>query len=123
MDMSNASIGSRIREIREQRGYTREQLAEYAEISANFVWEIETGRKSMKAQVLGRISAALDVPTDYLLFGEISYKPNAKINSIVSAQPAEVQKQIEKMITVFLETLSIKEKLNSDDDNSESDNK
>lgn len=119
MDMSNASIGNRIRKIRKERGYTREQLAEYAEISANFVWEIETGKKGMKTQVLGRIAAALDVPTDYLIFGEVSYKPNAKINSMVSAQPAEIQKQIEKMITVFLDTLSIKKIINSDDDNSE----
>ena len=119
MDMSNASIGSRIQKIRKERGYTREQLAEYAEISANFLWEIETGKNGMKTQILGRIATALDVPTDHLIFGEVSYKPNAKINSIVSAQPAEIQEQIEKLISVFLDTLDIMEKINSDSDNSE----
>lgn len=106
--MSNASIGGRIRKIRTEKGYTREQLAELAEISANFVWEIETGKKGMKTQVLGRIAAALDVPTDYLIFGEVSYKPNAKINSMVSDQPAEIQEQLEKLITVFLDTVDIR---------------
>ena len=32
MDMSNAAIGGRIRQAREERGYTREKLAELADI-------------------------------------------------------------------------------------------
>ncbi len=60
MDISNASIGGRIRKIREDRGYTREQLVEYADVSADFLWEIETGRKSMKVQNLGKIATALN---------------------------------------------------------------
>ncbi len=38
MDISNSAIGSRIREIRKIKGLTLEQLAECAEISANFLW-------------------------------------------------------------------------------------
>ncbi len=36
MDMSNMEIGARIRQIREDRGYIREKLAELADISADF---------------------------------------------------------------------------------------
>lgn len=43
--MTNAAIGTRIRKIRELRGYTRERLAEYADISADFLWEVESGKK------------------------------------------------------------------------------
>ena len=67
MDLSNEAIGRRIRQVREERGYTREKLAELADISADFIWEIEAGRKSMKVQILGRIASALCVPTDYLI--------------------------------------------------------
>ena len=119
MDISNASIGGRIRKIREERGYTREQLAEYADISSDFLWQIETGRKSMKVQNLAKIAAALDVPADYLIYGRDPYKDNPKINSMVSALPNEVQKQIEKMIALFVDTLRIGIKANSDNDNSE----
>ena len=119
MDISNASIGSRIRKIREERGYTREQLAEYADISSDFLWQIETGRKSMKVQNLARVAAALDVPTDFLIYGRDPYKDNPKVNSMVSALPSEVQKQVEKMITLFVDTLRIGIKTNSENDNSE----
>lgn len=107
MDMSNIAIGARIRKTREERGYTREQLAEYADVSADFLWEVETGKKGMKAQNLGKIAVALDVPTDYLILGKTPYKENVKINSMIAALPDEIQKQVEKMITLFVNTLWI----------------
>lgn len=113
VDISNISIGGRIREIREERGYTREKLAEYADISADFIWEIETGRKSMKVQNLGKIAVALDVTTDYLIFGASPYKENMKINTMLAALPDEIRKQVEKLITVFVDTLRISTKKNN----------
>ncbi len=83
--MSNAAIGKRIKESRLMKNYTREQLAEYAEISPHFLWEVETGRKSMKAQNLGKIAAALNVTTDYLVYGLSIYKDNEKISLMLSS--------------------------------------
>ena len=107
MDLLNESLGRRLRLAREERGYTREKLAELADISADFIWEIEAGRKSMKVQILGRIASALCVPTDYLIYGTMPYKENAKLNSIISVLPAEVQKQAEKLLLVFADTVRI----------------
>ncbi len=56
MDITNAEIGMRIRKVRRERGYTREQLAEYAEMSSNFLGAVETGQKSMKVQNLAKIA-------------------------------------------------------------------
>lgn len=106
MDMSNAAIGGRIREFREMKGYTREQLAEYAEISANFLWEIETGRKSMKVQNLGKIAVALDISTDYLIFGT-THMGSEKTGSVISAMPEDIREQFDKMAEVFMDTLRI----------------
>lgn len=119
VDISCTSIGGRIRAIREERGYTREQLAEYAEVSTDFLWQVETGRSSLNAQNLGKIATALDISTDYLVFGKMPYKENAKVNTMLSALPDEVQKQVEKMITVFVDTLRISTKKLSEDDNPE----
>ena len=119
VDISCTSIGGRIRAIREERGYTREQLAEYAECSTDFLWQVETGRSSLNAQNLGKIATALDISTDYLVFGKMPYKENAKVNTMLSALPDEVQKQVEEMITVFVDTLRISTKKLSEDDNSE----
>ncbi len=116
MEISNSAIGNRIREVRELKGYTREQLAEYAEISANFLWEIETGRKSLKVQNLGKIASALDVTTDYLIYGTKSHKGNEKINSMITAMPEDIQEQFEKITTAFMDTLRIcKRKKNAKD--------
>ena len=104
MDMSNTAIGGRIRQVREERGYTREKLAELADISADFIWEVEAGRKSMKIQNLGRISSALCVSTDYLIFGTSPYKENAKLNSMITSMPEDIQKQAEKLLFVFADT-------------------
>ena len=119
MDISNISIGGRIRKIREERGYTREQLAEYADISSDFLWQVEAGRKSMKVQNIAKIAAALDVPTDYLIYGSSPYKDNPKINNMISALPDGLQKQVEKMITLFVDSLRKGIQINSESDKSE----
>lgn len=66
------NAGKRIRELRKRKGYTGENLAEKAEISAKFLYEIENGIKGFSAYTLGKIARALDVNSDYILFGDDS---------------------------------------------------
>lgn len=66
----NKEVGDRIKKIRKKNNYTREQLAEIADISPKFLYEIETGKKGCSSYVLYRITMALDVKSDYLLVGE-----------------------------------------------------
>lgn len=68
--MSNREVGDRIRELREIQHYTREGLAEKIDISSKFLYEIEMGKKGFSAETLSRISAALSVSCDYIMFGE-----------------------------------------------------
>ena len=58
---------NRIKNIRIRQGYTVEQLAEEADISAKFLYEIEAGKKGFSAYVLYKISKALNVSCDYIL--------------------------------------------------------
>lgn len=62
--------GLRIRNLREINRYTREELAELAEISPKFLYEIETGQKGFSADTLFRIARALSVNCEYILSGE-----------------------------------------------------
>ena len=105
MDISNSAIGSRIREIRKIKGLTLEQLAERAEISANFLWEIEQGRKGMKVQNLAKMAAALHVSADYLLFGIRENAADGKLSIMMSALPDELKDNCEKMIELFVATV------------------
>lgn len=67
--MIRAEIGNRIKALREVRGYTREELAEKAEISSKFLYEVEKGRKGLSADTLLKISRTLSCSCDYILTG------------------------------------------------------
>lgn len=114
MDISNEAIGKRIRLLRTERGFTREQLAEYAEISTDFLSVIEVGKRGMKVQNLARIAAALNVSTDYLIFGVAPTTEYAKISAMLSTMSTGRQKQIARLIAVFLDTVR------KDEENSQS---
>ncbi|MDO5154385.1 MAG: helix-turn-helix transcriptional regulator [Eubacteriales bacterium] len=62
-------IGIRIRELREKNGYTREELAEYMEMSDKFIYDIESGKKGFSATTLLRFRKAFQVSCDYILLG------------------------------------------------------
>lgn len=92
--MSNKQVGDRIRELRELQNYTREALAEKVDISAKFLYEIEVGKKGFSAEILCRISKALSVSSDYIMFGEDnSHRGNEKIICVLEMlEPKQVSK-------------------------------
>ncbi len=65
----NKEIGARIRIRREFLGFTREDLAERADISTQFLADIEVGRKSMTALTIIGLAKSLCISTDYILLG------------------------------------------------------
>ena len=69
------NAGERILLTRVMRGYTRESLAELADISPKFLYEVETGKKGFSALVLFNLCKALRVDSNYILTGkqEVTY--------------------------------------------------
>jgi transcriptional regulator with XRE-family HTH domain len=55
------ALGKRVRELRHQRGYSQERLAELAGIHANHVRRIQGGTANPSYLVVGRIARALGV--------------------------------------------------------------
>ena len=74
-------IGERVRYCREDTGYTREQFAEEAGISPQFLAEIENGKKGMSAETLYRLCDAFYLSADYLLFGRVTLEDDKNIMS------------------------------------------
>ncbi len=66
----NIKIGKRIMTMRLHRHYTREYLAEIADISPKFLYEIEVGKKGCSSYVLYMLARALDVSVASLLQDE-----------------------------------------------------
>jgi transcriptional regulator with XRE-family HTH domain len=70
-------IGERIKKLRQQKGYTLEILADLADSSKSYIWEIENKNPLRpSAEKLQKIAIALEVTTAYLM-GEEPYE-NAK---------------------------------------------
>lgn len=53
-------LGQRIREIRQERGYNQEQLAEKMNISRSTISKIESGKFNFSIDYLSKFSLALD---------------------------------------------------------------
>lgn len=72
-------IGEQISSIRSSYGISREKLAEKSNISANYLYEIEIGKKVPNVIIFSNICNALDVSADKIL------NPNSynKINEFI----------------------------------------
>ena len=57
-------LGQRIREQRRKKGWTMDKLAEKADLSVNYVGDLERGVKTPSLDTFIRIVEALDVPAD-----------------------------------------------------------
>lgn len=97
----NVAIGNRIRLLREAQGKTRDKLSEEADISPHFLFEIETGKKSMTSNTIIKLAKALNVTTDFILLGAAT--PMAKIvNNLAGLAPEQLN-----LAGQFIETFSM----------------
>lgn len=71
----NIDIGRRIRQTRENMGYTREVFSELCDISDSFLSDVERGNKSLTTKTLHKICSTSHVSADYLLFGTTDDTP------------------------------------------------
>jgi len=65
------AIGKRIKRQRLEKGFSREKLAQIANISDKFLYDIEVGNKGISADTLYRISISLEISSDWLLSGKL----------------------------------------------------
>ena len=110
MDIDNIEVGKRINDTRKNRGYTREKLSELANVSVQFLADIEKGRKSMTVATLRRITFALNVTADYIVSGSEPFSENSGINKILASLSPYQREQAEKLLLLFAETISHDEK-------------
>ena len=106
----NVEVGRRIREIREYQHFTREQLSEKANISIQFLSDIENGYKSMTVLTIINLAKALNISTDYILLGKSSSDNSNErdeiISNLLAALPEEKKQSIEELIRLFIKSIS-----------------
>lgn len=70
VDATKAQIGCRLREKREQAGYTREKLGELCGLSPRFIANVELGDSTFSLDSLMTVCRVLSCSADHLLFGD-----------------------------------------------------
>ena len=83
-DETKAQIGRRLREKREQAGYTRETLGELCSLSPRFIANVEFGDSTFSLDSLMTVCRVLSCSSDYLLFGASVDTDNAAWEEPVS---------------------------------------
>jgi transcriptional regulator with XRE-family HTH domain len=66
--------GDQIRGLREERGYTLQEMAKKANLSLSYLSEIERGSKRPSLKTIEKLAAALNVSKTQLIEGDISDK-------------------------------------------------
>ena len=75
--LSNMEIkekfGQKVKELREQKGFSIEQLANISNVDRNYISDIEKGKRNVSIQIMEKIIIALD--TDFkTFFSDNSFK-------------------------------------------------
>lgn len=87
MSINFKIIGRRIKEVRRAQGISQEKLAELADLSTQYMSQIETAARKASLTSLVKISNALNVSLDELLYGNRPDRPGemqSELNSILS---------------------------------------
>lgn len=104
MNSQKESIGNRIYLLRTSRNMTREALAEKADISVQFLSDIEKGKKSMTVNTLKNICNALSVTPDYIMDIDKESDTLNEITSIIETLNEEQKKAIRNIILLIIES-------------------
>lgn len=106
--MEKAALGKRLRQIRIQKGFTQQALAQKADIGVVYLGEIERGLKMPSLSVFIKIVEALGVSADYVLWEELSsgstYICNEITKKMESLSPKQ-RKTIADILDVYINSL------------------
>lgn len=100
----STTIGSKISSLRKEKGYTLDELAEKAESSKSYIWELENKSPPRpSAEKLARIAKALGVTLDYFIDEEMPEEDatDAMFYREYRKKSPETKKKIRQMFEVM----------------------
>lgn len=93
----------RIRNAREEMGYTREKFAELLDVSVSYLAEVERGRTGISVKMLIKMCNVLGLSADYILFGKERDTDTTllnKINRIDDKYLTLVNKMLDELLAI-----------------------
>jgi transcriptional regulator with XRE-family HTH domain len=106
MTDTRAALGKRINHFRMKSGYTQEQLCEYADLSQNFLSQLENGKKNASIDTLFKIAGALKTDPQHFLTGGNGGKKAEQplIDARLQAHIGRLSKKEKNLLLNFLKT-------------------
>ena len=104
--MDLKAVGQRIKDAREEKNLTQEELAALVNLSSTHVSVIERCLKVTKLDTFVAIANALDVSADELLVDVVAHSVTGVSNRLsdkISSLPMKEQKKIIKVVQALIE--------------------
>ena len=96
-ELDYVALGLRIRKTRKEKNITQEELGEICELSTAHIGHIERGTRTPSIDTVFRISQALNVSMDYLIFDSI-----ASDESLIAILNSAIQSKDKRKVKTFL---------------------
>lgn len=96
--------GDRIRQAREGRGLTQDELARAAKVSKGFLSDVENNKRNISVEYALRIADALGISLDYLMRGE---QGKAEVAREPVTIPPELSLAAQELNLTYSETLML----------------
>jgi transcriptional regulator with XRE-family HTH domain len=100
-------IGLRVRECRENLGYSRDQFSERSGLAVSFISSIELGTGGFSADSLMKLCTALGVSADYILFGVDERTDLSTITSMLSGLEPKYLPLLKELLGTYIKTILI----------------
>lgn len=94
-------VGERVSKARDMRCLTQKQVAEMIGVNAVHISEIERGATGMSIDTVVALCDALNVTSDYILFGEVSSK-DSNIDKLLSSLTQKEKLHIEECLQSYI---------------------
>lgn len=94
-------IGKRVKTARTEHKLTCEKLAEIVNVTPHYIYEIERGMKAMSLETLANISSALELSSDYILFGKY-HNPDDSVFAMLEELSEEKRLRAERAFAALL---------------------
>lgn len=107
--MNLKAVGRRIKQAREVKGLTQEQLAEKVSLSASHMSVIERGIKPPKLETFVEIANVLEIDANSILTDVLSVSNkivSSQVSARLSALPPAKQKKILRVLDTLIQETS-----------------
>lgn len=104
---TRTQLGERIKEARNNIGFTQDEASEMLEIAYSSYVKIENGFQSPSLDLLIKISEFYSVTIDYLIYGnnKIEFNQSDKINTLIKVIDKDKLKHTNIIISKILDLL------------------